>query len=552
MAHRMHDSLSSKILTNGRMTFNNALPTHQLVRSICSYVIQDDFQLLPYLTVRENLHFAAQLRLPMHLTRRQKINKAESVLIKLGLRDCADNIVGSEFKKGISGGEKRRTTIAVQILTDPKVLFLDEPTSGLDAFTASSIIEVLRGLAKEGRTLVLTIHQTRSDLFKYFDSITLLAQGGSLIYTGEGSKMLPYFASLGFTCPRTTNPADFALDTISVNLQSAAREANTRQKVDSMIVSWTEREKLEHMMNDSLAHAAELSSFERKMTSTRKALPVLMRRSFVNFKRNKNAVIARTSQVFSYGAILALFFSPLGNDLASVNARLGFVQQFSPLYFVGMLQNIAVYPEERDVFYREHEDNAYSIEAFFLQYTLAEIPFEIFTALIFAVLVDLAAQLPRTPSLFFIVAFNCFAIVNCGESLGIMFNTLFNHTGFAENVTSTFISVATMMGGVMSLDIPDFLQAFNHLSPVKWALGNLAPYTLRGVTFTCDKDQRLPNGRCPIETGEDVLREYNFQTNARLNILALGITVIAYRLVAYLVLKLKRTRWDLVKKKSLK
>ena len=115
-----------------------------------------------------------------------------------------------------------------------------------------------------------------------------------------------------------------------------------------------------------------------------------------------------------------------------------------PLYFVGMLQNVAVYPDEKAVFYREHDDNAYSVEAFFLQYTLAEIPFEILTAILFAVLTVLAAGLHRTVSLFFIVVFNAFAIVNCGESVGIIFNTLFDHTGFAVNVTSVVLSVAIL------------------------------------------------------------------------------------------------------------
>ena len=103
---------------------------------------------------------------------------------------------------------------------------------------------------------------------------------------------------------------------------------------------------------------------------------------------------------------------------------------------------MAVYLDEKAVFYREHDDNAYSVEAFFLQYTLAEIPFEICTCLVFAVLMDLAVGLHGTASLFFIVALNAFCVVNCGESLGIIFNTLFDHTGFAVNVTSVVLSIA--------------------------------------------------------------------------------------------------------------
>lgn len=122
MARRLHNSISTKYETDGDMFFNGAVPSEGVIRSICSYVCQDDDSLLPYLTVRENLRFAAGLRLPTHMSKEEKIQRAESVLLKLGLRDCADNLVGSELVKGISGGEKRRVTIATQILTDPRIL----------------------------------------------------------------------------------------------------------------------------------------------------------------------------------------------------------------------------------------------------------------------------------------------------------------------------------------------------------------------------------------------------------------------------------------------
>ncbi|KAL8993395.1 MAG: hypothetical protein Q9188_007340, partial [Gyalolechia gomerana] len=230
MADRLHDKLSTTYKSKGAMLLNNHVPSPDVVRSMCSYVCQDDDALLPCLTVRENLRFAAGLRLPHHYSKLEKRQRAESVLMKMGLKDCADNLVGDDLVKGISGGEKRRVTIAIQILTDPRILLLDEPTSGLDAFTASSIMTVLRGLAKEGRTLILTIHQARSDLFNHFGNILLLARGGSPVFAGKGSDMLPHFASLGFHCPTATNPADFALDLITVNLQHASLEAITREK----------------------------------------------------------------------------------------------------------------------------------------------------------------------------------------------------------------------------------------------------------------------------------------------------------------------------------
>ncbi|KAL9025280.1 MAG: hypothetical protein Q9196_005865, partial [Gyalolechia fulgens] len=215
MADRLYDDVSTTYKIKGAMLFNNTVPSPDVVRSMCSYVCQDDDALLPCLTVRENLRFAAGLRLPDHLSKMEKRQRAESVLLKMGLKDCADNLVGDDLMKGISGGEKRRVTIAIQILTDPRILLLDEPTSGLDAFTASSIMTVLRGLAEEGRTLILTIHQARSDLYNHFGNILLLARGGSPAFAGKRSDMLPHFASLGFHCPTATNPADFALDLIT-------------------------------------------------------------------------------------------------------------------------------------------------------------------------------------------------------------------------------------------------------------------------------------------------------------------------------------------------
>ena len=543
MARRLQSTTWTKYEMSGQMSFNGALPSEKVVRSICSYVCQDDDALLPYLTVRENLHFSAGLRLPAYMSKQEKQQKAESILMKMGLRDCANTLVGNEMVKGISGGEKRRVTIAIQILTDPRVLFLDEPTSGLDAFTASSIIEVLRGLAEEGRTLVLTIHQSRSDLFQYFTNIVLLARGGSPVYSGKGSLMLPHFASLGFNCPTTTNPADFALDLITVNLQNEAKEARSREKVRSLILEWNENKPppLEKTTSH-IATPAELGSLARSSTPLRTALPLLLPRYVINVRRHPPAIIARITQVLGYAVCLTLFFAPLKTDYYSVQTRLGYLQEFGPLYFVGMLQNVAVYPDEKAVFYREHDDNAYGVEAFFLQYTLAELPFEIITCLLFAVLAIFATGLHHTVSLFFIVAFNAFCFVSCGESVGIIFNTLFNHTGFAVNVAFVVLSVANIMGGVMSLNIPSFLQAFNHLSPIKWGIGNLAPYTLRGIMFSCKEAQRMPDGRCPVETGEDAMRLYNLDGNAGLNLLAVGICVVAYRGLAFLVLKGRRTR----------
>lgn len=99
------------------------------------------------------------------------------------------------------------------------------------------------------------------------------------------------------------------------------------------------------------------------------------------------------------------------------------------------------------------------------------------------------------------------------------------------------------MSGVLSIGMPGFLQGVNYLSPVRYAIRSLAPYSLRDLTFTCTSAQRLPNGNCPIKTGKEVLALYALDTNPAINLMALGVCTVVYRLLAYVLLKGMRTHW---------
>ncbi|KAF1983495.1 P-loop containing nucleoside triphosphate hydrolase protein, partial [Aulographum hederae CBS 113979] len=545
MAGRLNNSATTTYRFDGDMLLNGTSPAGIVQQSVISYVTQDDDALLPSLTVRETLRFAAGLRLPSWMSKAAKNERAEEVLMKMGLKACADNLIGSETVKGISGGEKRRVTIATQILTEPRILLLDEPTSGLDAFTASSIIDVLRSLAEEGRTLVLTIHQSRSDLWQAFGQVLLLARGGHTVYAGPRETILQHFSTQGYDCPRETNPSDFALDLITVDLQQADREAATKAKVTTLIQTWSETSPspLNRTATTTSELPAEFGSLSKSSAPFTTAFPILAHRSIINFRRQPPLVIARIMQVVAYGIIMALYFAPLRHGYRNIQNWLGFIQEVAPLYFIGMLQNIAVYPAERDVFYREYGDGAYGVEAFFLQYTLLEVPFEVVSGLLFSVFYCVVVDVRRTVGMFFVVAFNAFCITSCGESLGMIFNTLFSHTGFAVNLTSVFLSLAQIMSGIMSISMPSFLRAMNYLSPAKFVVGNVAPYALRGQVFSCDPAQMLPNGRCPLQTGEEILQLYRLDVDPRWQVVGLAACMVVYRGVAYLLLKAAREGW---------
>lgn len=117
--------------------------------------------------------------------------------------------------KGISGGERKRTSIGVELITEPSILFLDEPTTGLDSFTATSVIEVLNALAASGRTVISTIHQPNSEMFEKFDQLMLLALG-KVIYMNRTDKSIEYFSKLGYKCPLHSNPCDFFMEIMSI------------------------------------------------------------------------------------------------------------------------------------------------------------------------------------------------------------------------------------------------------------------------------------------------------------------------------------------------
>ncbi len=146
------------------------------------------------MTVKECLEFAAKLKLEGDIG--SKIARVNLLIQDLKLSKCANTRIGGPLVKGVSGGERKRTSIGVELITDPSLIFLDEPTTGLDSFTATNVMEILGDLArKENRTVVSTIHQPNSDIFEMFDRLMLLARG-KIIYFNEARLAVDYFSSI--------------------------------------------------------------------------------------------------------------------------------------------------------------------------------------------------------------------------------------------------------------------------------------------------------------------------------------------------------------------
>ncbi|KAM7533214.1 hypothetical protein Aperf_G00000125855 [Anoplocephala perfoliata] len=217
LAGRTDPSLvSGVVLVNGKER-----PSNFKLNS--AYVSQDDFT-MGSLTVRENLSFSAALRLPACVTRKDRKSRVDALITKLGLTSVADVKIGSALVRGISGGERKRTNIGIELITDPSVMFLDEPTTGLDTYTASKLMRLLKRLTADGKTIIASIHQPNSSIYRQFDSVTLLCNGRA-IYHGPAADNAPlnYFRDLGYKVSAHENPADFFIDLLHQDLPAVAR-----------------------------------------------------------------------------------------------------------------------------------------------------------------------------------------------------------------------------------------------------------------------------------------------------------------------------------------
>lgn len=198
-------TVTGEVYVNGRVLHSSTF------RRVAGFVDQED-TLLPTLTVYETVLYSALLRLPREMSYEAKVYRTLETMEELGILGIKDSRIGQSGKRSISGGEKRRVSIACELVTGPSILFLDEPTSGLDSYNAYNVVDSLKTLAKEyNRTVIFTIHQPQSNIVALFDRLLLLARG-QMVYSGDASKAQEHFEGIGHPCPPGFNISDFLID----------------------------------------------------------------------------------------------------------------------------------------------------------------------------------------------------------------------------------------------------------------------------------------------------------------------------------------------------
>jgi len=256
LAGQVADGRKGSVKLSGELVVNGSPISEGRLADFCdvAFVKQDDL-FYSQMTVRETLMFAARLRLPRTTSLAQKTTFVETLMNKLNLLKSADTIVGNAKVRGISGGERKRLSIACELISRPSLLFLDEPTSGLDSFQAERLIEALATLAKEtviedasagpagsrdgdvgggGNTIACVIHQPSAAVFNMFDDIVLLGETGRCLYSGPRIGMQKHFKAAGFHAPPGTTVAEWVLRLASIDAETTETRSESRLRLNTL------------------------------------------------------------------------------------------------------------------------------------------------------------------------------------------------------------------------------------------------------------------------------------------------------------------------------
>eukprot|EP00960_Hanusia_phi_P064748 765901-Hanusia_phi.AAC.1 len=305
---------------SGAVRFNGAKVDTATIRRLRAFVFQDDV-VMGTMTAYEAISMSAKLRLPPSMSLEEKVKRVEQVIEILQLDQCKDNVIGYPGEKsGVSGGERKRISIAMELITNPSVLFLDEPTSGLDTHTAHSVCKTLKELAAAGRTVVATIHQPSSDIFHMFDNLLLLANG-QILYQGPSRLCMDYFAQRGSPCPQFTNPADHIfMKVLNDQLASSELERQAkREKISALLAEYAESSTFKEME----ARVQVPGSGVDKSTANFSAslllqMSVLFNRAKNNAIRNRLILRAKVGQSIFMGLLVGLIYRDLKHNQKSI------------------------------------------------------------------------------------------------------------------------------------------------------------------------------------------------------------------------------------------
>ncbi|KAJ9139657.1 hypothetical protein P3X46_030370 [Hevea brasiliensis] len=558
--------LSRNVIMTGNVLFNGK---KRRLGSGVAYVTQEDV-LLGTLTVRETITYSANLRFPTTMTKEEISDVVEGTIMEMGLQDCADRLIGNWHLRGISGGEKKRLSIALEILTRPRLLFLDEPTSGLDSASAFFVIQTLRNIARDGRTVISSIHQPSSEVFALFDDLFLLS-GGETVYFGETKMAVEFFAEAGFPCPRKRNPSDHFLrcinsdfDAVTTTLKGSQRTRDVPTTSDPLmnmataeikarLVEKYRRSNYARMAKDRIKEISAVEGLEIETESESQAnrwkqLSTLTRRSFLNMSRDVGYYWARIAIYIIVSICVGTIYYDVGYGYTAILARVacgGFITGFMTFMSIGGFPSFI---EEMKIFYREKLNGYYGVTVFILSNYLSSFPFLVAIALASGTICFYLVKFRSGFSHYAFFCLNIFACISVIESLMMVVASLVPNFLMGLVTGAGIIGIMMMTSGFFRL-LPDLPKPFwrypvSYINYGAWGLQGGYKNDFLGLEF----EPLLPGE--PKLSGEFIVTNVfgvPLDHSKWWDLSVIFLILICYRVLFFVVLKFKERASPIVK-----
>ncbi|KYN05399.1 PREDICTED: ATP-binding cassette sub-family G member 4 [Cyphomyrmex costatus] len=523
------------IYVNGRVRHLNNF------RKCSAYITQDD-RLEPLLTVVENMRVAADLKLPSSIPQHKKEMIIEDILSTLGLYEHVKTRSGR-----LSGGQKKRLSIALELVNNPTVMFLDEPTTGLDSSSCMQVVNLLKILARQGRTIICTIHQPSASLFQLFDQVYVLTNGECL-YQGATSKLVPYLENMKLPCPMYHNPADYIIelacgeygyDKINMLITGSQNGRNLKWFDNPEVLKDAKSLRAEHpldgrrniMNNNNGLHATNLVH----------QIKILLRRGFIMSKRDMTLTHLRIGVNILVGVMLGTVFLRSGADGSRVidNYNLLFAILIHHMMTTMML-TIVTFPMQMSILLKEHFNRWYSLKAFYTAITLIDVPISIICCIFFSIIVYLMSAQPWEIIRFSMFLSISLLIMFIGQGTGLMIGAVFNVVN-GTFVGPTLACPLMMFAGfgVSLRDLPSYLKWGSYLSYLRYGLEGFvgAIYGMDRPILDCkEKGEFYCHYKYPSKFLSDISMSGDQFWN---DIIALTIILLITRCSAYLLLRWK-------------
>jgi ABC-type multidrug transport system ATPase subunit len=412
---------------SGKVTYNGSTPTARMRKQKTAYVEQFD-TLVAELTVHEMLMYAAELKLPESVTTAQKEERVANVLDQLQLNDCKDTVIGNELCRGISGGQCKRTNIALSVLTQPEVLFLDEPTTGLDSFMANEVVLILKRLAENGRTICATIHSPTSFAFNQFDNLIML-KAGSVIYSGpiadDAIHARRYFQQQGFQPPSADaglffSTVEWLVEVTSgkglTALQKGASKGEGTDFAQFYSASADGAAANHKALQSALALASTNASLSADvddaptaevLTSTFHGIKTLLRYRTATHYKSPEFLGPRFGDKILFGLLILSLYWGIGDkqDAQSIQSTASLLYFIIALCGYGAAAFVPSLTLDRPLYYRERADGYYTTFTYYVAKFIEEALIATITSLVFGTIVFFGCNLQGSFWIFIAVYF---------------------------------------------------------------------------------------------------------------------------------------------------